>query len=1454
MKPSIPTLMNERQQTQARTIRKPSSPPLFFAALQLASRHKRSTKLFGFFAAMMMTLQSVIAAYTVTLEGSGSFTPIANHLNNPSGNTLNVLFPGATDGDQVYFWDCAANDFNGAIPTYSSFLGQWDQNPTLNPGQGAMYVNQGMTRNVTFTGAAVTPVVPPALPCACDTRVMLSSQSATVATWGSLMGAPPINGSKFIKFDVVNFDWVTNKFENCAWTLGEPQAAIGESVWVVVPCTNSAPCNPCTNNLVVNGSFEITSPTVPPNTPVNYLDPITGVPGWTTTTGNTLEVWGNTYNGLPASEGTNHMEINAQSNDMTVSQVVTNLSTNCPITICFDYTGRFGLSGATYNNDFTFSVSGGFTNSVDLNPPTYSGGWTKYCVTFIPTSSSVTISFRGHPHYTNGSATEGGAHLDNVTLVQCCTNTPCTNPVTVTCSTNKSVNCGTTWSFDAPIITEVGGGTNYSVSFTTTTNGPCPYAEYTRNWTITDACGNTNHCSQTVTVTNPVPLLGCATNKTVQCGSAWSFDPPTVLNGSCSNTTTVLNTFTNGSCPKNITRMWLVSNPCGFSNFCSQTVSIIDHIPPTIQCANPKTIPCGSALVFDTPTATDNCSGTNVTITILNTVTNGNCPKLITRTWKATDQCGNFSTCSQTITVTYTSLTLNCTTNKTVQCGSAWTFDAPTLMNSGCGTLSVLTTYTNGTDCSKAITRIWVASNSCGASSTCTQIVSVVDTVAPSLCCPNDITIIANCMSNSAVVNWKVKVTDNCSSGLVATCNPPSGSSFPVGTTTVSCTATDACGNVGTCSFKVTVKAGTLMWKTVTLGKQDCFKNGSDYLTAGVDYTPRSLALKSLGTMQGFDGNAISATKFGASFLGLSNNINCATLEIWMRPNSFGSNYPASDTLSLGLTNYPGAASFAWTNYIGATGNPSGILPQSWLGSPTCGTKVSLDLANLPTGGLGYNLLSVINQTHRLDMFIKSLTEVDYARLCYCYCASKPIWKGLEWDMSNAQMYRSCFDVIVIKPTDTSSPYTFGTVVGQAHGVGYGFEPFTVVSNTQSIKFTGQRVSGASPNQVTVFGNGNSGLVFKASNVRSNVTQLQVTLYSGNAVVSQSTLPWSASSNVVTTGDGALLGQANVTSAGDKQQFKLAAPVQMTAAGGNTVTADSMDIKFVGASDVSGDLIEGLFIEVEGLDEIELNDITVQTGDVQTRVTGEAVASVSGETTTITAIEMATNNLVGFTIPVANVMPPIVINPVFNGCRVWYQDGGITGTLSGIGNATFTLVTNIWKVDCTLPPLNPTGIRYQVLSLGAVIADTGANPVNTASVTSLPNQWRFSNIASNGVFRMNWSDLALFTINGNNVVGDELRIIPLGNVQIPNLTTLAVTSQGIESLVLSTESAPTQWTMLPLVITGNQLTVQWTGPSGGLLESAPTVFGPWTLVPNQTEFSTTMPMTAPAQFFRVRSN
>ncbi|MGN7400821.1 FG-GAP-like repeat-containing protein [Cytobacillus praedii] len=72
--------------------------------------------------------------------------------------------------------------------------------------------------------------------------------------------------------------------------------------------------------------------------------------------------------------------------------------------------------------------------------------------------------------------------------------------------------------------------------------------------------------------------------------------------------------------------------------------------------------------------------------------------------------------------------------------------------------------------------------------------------IPPRIICPDDITRVNDCGENGAIVHFTPTVIPNCPD-VTAFCTPPSGSFFPRGTTTVTCTATDASGNTSTCSF-----------------------------------------------------------------------------------------------------------------------------------------------------------------------------------------------------------------------------------------------------------------------------------------------------------------------------------------------------------------------------------------------------------------------------------------------------------------------------------------------------------------------------------------------------------------------------------------------------------------------------------------------------------------------------
>ena len=68
--------------------------------------------------------------------------------------------------------------------------------------------------------------------------------------------------------------------------------------------------------------------------------------------------------------------------------------------------------------------------------------------------------------------------------------------------------------------------------------------------------------------------------------------------------------------------------------------------------------------------------------------------------------------------------------------------------------------------------------------------------------------------ATSAQANYtNPPATDN-SGNVTVSCNPASGSSFAVGATTVTCTATDPCNNTATCSFVVNVFSACVVDET----------------------------------------------------------------------------------------------------------------------------------------------------------------------------------------------------------------------------------------------------------------------------------------------------------------------------------------------------------------------------------------------------------------------------------------------------------------------------------------------------------------------------------------------------------------------------------------------------------------------------------------------------------------
>ena len=111
------------------------------------------------------------------------------------------------------------------------------------------------------------------------------------------------------------------------------------------------------------------------------------------------------------------------------------------------------------------------------------------------------------------------------------------------------------------------------------------------------------------------------------------------------------------------------------------------------------------------------------------------------------------------------------------------------------------------------------ASDEAGNTGEATFTIEVQDQTKPVVTVPADIVKEATGPSGAAVTYMGVTASDDVDGPLTATCTRASGTVFPLGTTTVTCTAKDKAGNLGGNSFTVTVEDTTAPNLTVSTAR-----------------------------------------------------------------------------------------------------------------------------------------------------------------------------------------------------------------------------------------------------------------------------------------------------------------------------------------------------------------------------------------------------------------------------------------------------------------------------------------------------------------------------------------------------------------------------------------------------------------------------------------------------------
>ena len=238
-----------------------------------------------------------------------------------------------------------------------------------------------------------------------------------------------------------------------------------------------------------------------------------------------------------------------------------------------------------------------------------------------------------------------------------------------------------------------------------------------------------------------------------------------------------------------------------------QTVIVKDTTAPmiTIHGADPATVECHTSFSDPGATANDACAG-SFAANVAGAV-DANTPGIYTLTYTASDPSGNAAVpVTRTVNVVDTTtpvITLTGDATMTVECHTSFSDPGATANDACAGSLAASVAGSVDANTPGSYTLTYTASDPSGnAAPPVTRAVNVVDTTPPAITCPADIAV--GCSVDLLVpVTFSATASDTCDASPMITYSPASGSGFPIGTTAVTCMATDASGNSSICTLNV---------------------------------------------------------------------------------------------------------------------------------------------------------------------------------------------------------------------------------------------------------------------------------------------------------------------------------------------------------------------------------------------------------------------------------------------------------------------------------------------------------------------------------------------------------------------------------------------------------------------------------------------------------------------------
>lgn len=375
--------------------------------------------------------------------------------------------------------------------------------------------------------------------------------------------------------------------------------------------------------------------------------------------------------------------------------------------------------------------------------------------------------------------------------------------------------------YPAPIVNPSGT----AVVCTPPSGAFLPVGNTTVTCVASNACG-TNQCSFRITVRQvPPPTIQCPTNPivlTVPCGSNCVpivYPLPTVSNGTLAGCIPPIGTCLPVGSHVVVCR---ATNECGVIVGCTFDIRIIQGQgePPRIICpSNIVVWTCdtiGRPVNYPPPIV---FPGTDPNPTVSCTPPSGSMfpVGVTTVTCTVKDDCGNENKCQFTVTVRVDNVppVITCPPNQVVTnctaAGVVVNYPKPTATDNADPNPTITCVPPPGSVFPQGVTTVLCeAKDECGNVDRCTFTVRVFcpQTNCVEMVCPTNI--IVDCAGpNGAVATFDAYALDTCTGAkLPVNCSRPSGSFFPIGTTTVCCTNTIG-GASQVCCFTVTVKNDT---------------------------------------------------------------------------------------------------------------------------------------------------------------------------------------------------------------------------------------------------------------------------------------------------------------------------------------------------------------------------------------------------------------------------------------------------------------------------------------------------------------------------------------------------------------------------------------------------------------------------------------------------------------------